>query len=156
MIRKGSINTAIITVFFGTVGWVCPLVGNNLPVRAGGGELVVVTNLAGRVMSGELVAVTAREVRLRSAAGMERNIPLRALPVAERARLRRLAGVPEPADPVQTQLERELAGKLKRIDAREAAGQLTPVEAAQRRAEARKWMHLKQQQHKRQLKPKAT
>ena len=115
---------------------------------AAGVQPVTVTNVAGRVAVGELVAVTERFVRLRMAAGGERNIPLRVLAPSERVRLRNLAGIVEPAPPALARIDRDLANDLMRIDAREAAGTLTAEDAARRRAEARSWAHFRKQKLK--------
>ena len=93
--------------------------------------MVSVTNHAGHVLSGELTAVTNGTFTV---AG--RTLPLKILPAAEQRRLKVLAG-----QDVRTAKERQrakrLAYELKRIDVRLKAGEITEVEAARLRDDAR-------------------
>ena len=81
-----------------------------------------VTNHVGHVISGELGAVANGMFEIGS-----RRIPLSALPVSERLRIKALAGQ-DVRTPWERKVDADLAVDLKRIDARRQEGELTEAQ----------------------------
>ena len=99
--------------------------------------LITVTNLAGKVTSGEFVRATEHTLTLcgglgqtaRPSSGRERTIPLSVLIPESRAAVLALAGI-KILSPREKAAARHREIELRRIDAKERAGFLTPEEAA--------------------------
>lgn len=94
---------------------------------------LAVTNHAGTVLHGEYSRTTMSHLFLRTESGQERGIPYRALPPAERDRVRIAVGAYEPPACVKA-LQEHYRGELRRIDLLVAGGGMTPEDAARQKA----------------------